>query len=449
MLAQLLDDWRHRPTHRRVRALALPMIMSNLSVPLVSLADSMVAGHLPHASDLAAVAVGSAVYTLPVWVCGFLRMGTTGFAAQAAGRNDGGMARRVLVQSLLLAAAMATLLLVIGWPLLPWVLNLMQPSARLDALALGYLHIRLWALPAALANYALAGWFLGQQNARVALGILLVTNLVNVALNVLFVPGFGWGVDGIAWASVAGAWCGVVYACFCVRHALARHPGHGHWHRLRRLAEWRPLVAVNRDIFIRSLALQGVFFALTVLGTRLGGTFVAANALLLNGLMLTSFALDGLANAVEAMSGHAIGARDKPALRRALTVAGGWSLLGSVGFVILFGCGGHLFVNVQTSLADVRATAYAYLPYLAALPLVAVTSYLLDGLFVGATRAREMRDTMLCSALVFALLAWALRPLGNHGLWLAFLAFMAARALAMLWVAQRITRRDGWMALSV
>lgn len=445
MLSRLLENWRHRPTHRRVWALATPMIVSNLSVPLVALVDTAVAGHLPHARQLAAVAVGNAVYTLPVLVCGFLRMSTTGFAAQASGRRDGDMLRRVLVQSLLLVALFSLLILALGWPLLPWLLGVMSPSQALSALTLDYLHIRLLALPAALANYALAGWFLGNQNARVALGLLLVTNLINVALNLLFVLGFDWAVPGIALASVGGAWCGTLYGLACVKRELGRHPGHVHWPDMRGWLHWRPLLAVNRDIFLRSLALEGVFFTLMALSTPLGGDVVAANALLLNGIMLVSFALDGLANAVEAMSGHAIGARDRLALRRTLVVAGGWSLLGALAFGLFFWLGGHFFVNVQTSIASVRATAYTYLPYLAVLPLIGLWSYLLDGLFVGATRAREMRDTMLVGAVVFALLVWLLHPYGNHGLWLAFLAFMAVRALAMGWMTWHIHRRHGWM----
>ena len=326
--SSVLQDWRHRPTHRQVWALATPMIAPNLSVPLVTLVDSAVAGHLPHAQQLAAVVVGSAVYTLAVWICGFLRMGTTGFAAQASGRGDGGVLRRVLLQSLLLAALLAVLLIVLALPVLPAVLDLMKPSMALDALALGYLHIRLFGLPAALASYALIGWFIGVQNARVALFILLATNLLNIALNLLFVVGFGWGVPGIALASVCGEWCGVLVGLACAWRELQHHPGRMDGHDLRRWMHWRPLLLVNRDIFVRSVALQAVFFSVTVLDTRIGDAVVAANALLLNGLLLASFALDGLANAVEALSGHAIGAMDSHALRRSLTVAGGWSLLG-------------------------------------------------------------------------------------------------------------------------
>jgi MATE family multidrug resistance protein len=162
--------------------------------------------------------------------------------------------------------------------------------------------------------------------------------------------------------------------------------------------------------------------------------------------MLTAYALDGLANAVEALAGHAVGAGDGTALRRALVVAGGWSLLGSAAFALLFALAGHLFIDLQTDMPPVRTLAYACLPYLAVLPLIGVWSYLFDGLFVGATRAREMRDTMLFAAVVFAMLAIALRPLGNHGLWLAFLGFMAVRSIAMAWMARRIARRRGWVA---
>lgn len=446
MKLRLLHDWRHRPTQRRTWALATPMIVSNMSVPLVALVDTAVAGHLPHARQLAAVAVGAAVFSMLAWVFGFLRMGTTGFAAQAAGRGDGDALRCVLVQALLLALALGILMLLVAWPLLPWLLVMMKASPELHALALDYLHIRLPALPAVLANYALAGWFLGTQNARVAFLVLLVTNLVNIGLNLLLVVVFHLGVTGIAAASLVAAVSGTVFGLARVRHELGRHPGRMDWQRLIGWLHWRPLLTVNRDIFLRSLALQGVFFAMTVLGTRLGADVVAANALLMNGLMLASFALDGLANAVEAMSGHAIGAHDRVALRRAMTVCGGWSLIGGLLFTLLFWWGGHLFVDLQTTIDSVRQVAYASLPWLALLPLAAVGSFFFDGLFVGATRAREMRDCMLLAAAGFVVLAWLLAPWHNHGLWSAFLGFMALRAAVMAWAAHRISRHRGWIS---
>lgn len=438
------DAWRHAPTHRKVWALAAPMILSNLSVPLVALVDSAVVGHLPHAHQLGAVAVGSTLYTLMIGVLGFLRMGTTGFAAQAAGRGDGGALRQVLVQGLGLALLLALLLGLLAVPFNGFALGLMAPSAELDQLTREFFHLRLLGLPAALANYALVGWFLGTQNARAPLAILLATNLTNIALALWFVLGLDWGVAGAAKAAVTAEWCGALLGLALTRSALRRHPGRIDFSALRRWSNWRPLLAVNRDIFIRSLALQLVFFLLTVQGTRLGDATVAANALLLNGLLVTAYALDGLAHAVEALCGHAIGARDRAGLRRALLVSGGWSLLASLAFALFFLVGGRLFIDLQSDIAEVRAVAHVYLPYLAALPLVAVWSYLLDGLFIGATRAREMRDAMLAAVILSLPLGWGLQFLGNHGLWLAFLAFMAIRGLSLGTLAWRLKKRDAW-----
>ncbi|MGB4072353.1 MATE family efflux transporter [Pseudomonas sp.] len=442
----LLDAWQHRPTQRKVWALAAPMILCNLSVPLVALVDSAVIGHLPHAHQLAAVAVGGSLYTLLTWAVGFLRMGTTGFAAQAAGRNDGGALRQVLLQGLLLGVTLAVALSALAVPLSSAALSLMNPSGELDSLARSYLQIRLFGLPAALASYALVGWLLGTQNARGPLALLLTTNLLNVALDLLFVLGLDWGVAGAAWASVIAEWSGALLGLWLARRALRAYAGKLDWPALRRWLNWQPLLAVNRDIFIRTLALQSVFFLITVQGARLGDASVAANALLLNGLLLTAHALDGLAHAVEALSGHALGARDRPALRRTLIVAGGWALLASLGFALFFLLAGHWFIQLQTTIESVREAAFANLPYLAILPLLAVWSYLLDGLFIGATRAREMRDAMLLALLLSLPLAWWLQALGNQGLWLAFLGFMGLRSLCLAGYAYRLSRADRWFA---
>ncbi len=444
MINTFRDAWQHTPTHKRVWALAAPMILCNLSVPLVALVDSAVIGHLPHAHQLAAVAVGASLYGLLVGSVGFLRMGTTGFTAQAAGREDGSALRQVLLQALLLGGGLALILGLLMRLFSAPILDLMQPSAQLDELARQYLHIRLFGLPGALASYALIGWLLGTQSARGPLLIMLGTNLLNVVLTLLFVLGLGWEVAGAAWGSVLAEWSGALLGLYLARQAITRQAGRIHWPALRLWRSWRPLLAVNRDIFIRTLALQAAFFLVTVQGTRLGDATVAANALLINGLMLSAFALDGLAHAVEALGGHALGARDRQALRRSLLVAGAWSLLASLLFALLFWLGGTWFVSLQTSIHSVRSTALTYLPYLAVLPLIGVWSYLLDGLFIGATRAREMRNAMLIALLLSLPLAWWLQPLGNHGLWLALLTFMALRGLCLGGYAYHLTRRDLW-----
>lgn len=444
-MLSLSNSWRDRLTHRKVWALAAPMILSNISVPLVALVDSTVIGHLPHAHQLGAVAVGATLFTFMVGLMGFLRMGSTGFAAQAAGRSDGAALRQVLVQGLLLALAFALLIGLLAIPFSQLALQAMQPSAALHQSTEDFFHTRLLGLPAALASYALVGWFLGTQNARAPLAILLTTNVLNIVLNLWFVLGLGWGVLGSARASVIAEWSAALLGLALTRPALRAYPGHIAWAALTRWQAWRPLLAVNRDIFLRSLALQLVFLLVTVQGARLGEATVAANALLLNGLMLTAYALDGLAHAVEALCGHAIGARDRNALHRSLVVACGWSLIVSLGFAGVFLLAGHLFIDLQTDIDSVRAAAYPFLPYLAVLPLIAVWSYLLDGLFIGATRAREMRNAMVLSVVITLPLALLLSGLGNHGLWLAFLGFMAVRAVSLGWVGWRLQRKDLWL----
>jgi MATE family multidrug resistance protein len=443
-MSTFAKDWRHRPTHTRVWGLAAPMILSNISVPLVTLVDSAVIGHLPHAHQLGAVAVGGTLYSFLAWAMGFLRMGTTGFAAQAAGRHDGAGLRQVLLQGLLLAMVFSLLLGLIGLPFLHLAIQMMQPSEDLNALTQTFFHTRLFGLPAALATYALVGWFLGTQNAKASLAILLTTNIVNIILNLWFVLGLDWGVVGSARASVAAEWLGALVGLALTQKALRAFPGQVAWAALKYWHNWRPLLAVNRDIFIRSLVLQSVFFLITVQGARLGDATVAANALLLNGLLLTAHALDGLAHAVEALCGHAIGARDREELRRSMNVAGGWSLICSVAFAVFFLCFGHLFVSMQTDIPEVREIAFMYLPYLALLPLVAVWSYLLDGLFIGAIRARDMRNTMLVNLVLIAPFAWLSMGFGNHGLWLTFLLFMALRALTLGYVAMKLNRSGAW-----
>ncbi|WP_342649789.1 MATE family efflux transporter [Pseudomonas sp. REB1044] len=444
-MSQLSTDWQHRLTHRKVWALAAPMILSNVSVPLVALVDSTVVGHLPHAHQLGAVAVGATLFTFMVGLMGFLRMGSTGFAAQAAGRADGAALRQVLAQGLLLALALALVVGLLALPFSQLALHAMQPSQALGSATETFFHTRLLGLPAALASYALVGWFLGTQNARAPLAILLTTNVLNIALNLWFVLGLDWGVLGSARASVIAEWSAALLGLALTRPALRAHPGRIVWSALTRWQAWRPLLSVNRDIFLRSLALQLVFLLIAVQGARLGEATVAANALLLNGLLLTAYALDGLAHAVEALCGHAIGARERDTLRRSLVVACGWSLIVSLLFAAAFLLGGHLFIDLQTNIASVRAAAYPYLPYLALLPLVAVWSYLLDGLFIGATRAREMRNAMLVSVAIALPVAFALRGLGNHGLWLAFLGFMGLRAVTLGWVGWRLQRQRGWV----
>jgi len=443
-LSTFLSDLRHAPSHRAVWRLALPMILSNLSVPLVGLVDSSVAGHLGDSADLGAVAVGGTLYTLLVWTTAFLRMATTGFAAQAFGRKDSAAACQLLWQSLLLAVGLALFIGGVTWllraPLLGWI----GTSATLAARTEPFLAIRLAGYPAALMSYVLVGWMVGQQRARMALALLLTTNLVNAALNPVFALVLEGGVEGIAWASVCGEWCGAVLGLVVARSAL-RHIDATTWAALRRLERWTALLAVNRDLLLRTLALEAVFLTLTVCGARLGDSVVAANQLLLNGLLLIANGFDGLAQAVEALTGRAIGAGDRSGLRRSFNVSAFWCGLGALLCALAFAAWGRSFFALQTSLQDVRDAAGEQLPFLSLLSLVAVWSYLLDGLFIGATRSREMRNAMLMAVAAFLLTAaYAVPNWANTGLWIAFVVFMLVRGIALGAYAWRISQRQAW-----
>lgn len=424
------------------------MILSNLTVPLVALVDSSVIGHLPHPHQLGAVAVGASFYTMIASLAGTtLRMGITGFAARATGENNEALARQVFQQAVVLALCFAVILIMAALPLTTRALAIMGSSEALRELAGHFFQIRVVGMPAILMQHALVGWLLGRQNARGPLAIMLTTNVLNIMLVLWLVLGLGWGVPGAAVASAAAEWMGAIFAVGLVRRHLQRmESASATGTSLWSWPVWQQLLAANRDIFIRTLALQGVFLAVTLRGAQLGDETVAANALLLNGLLVCSYALDGLAHAIEALCGHAIGARKRQALLRALTVAGGWSLGISMVFSLAFVLLGDAFIAMQTNMPEVRLAAGQYLGYLAVLPLVAVWSFLLDGLFIAGTKAREMRNVMIASVLLTLPVALVLGPAGNHGLWISLLGFMGVRGLSMAWVAQRLHVRGAWVA---
>lgn len=444
MLKDAFKAWCHLPTQRQVWSLAGPMMLSGVSVPLVTLVDTAVIGHLPNAQALSAVAVGGSMYVLLVGILAFLRMGTTGFSAQACGRADGHALRRILLQSLVLALVLALLVGLLAIPLSNALLVLINPSAEMDQLTRDFFHTRLWGLPGALASYALVGWLLGNQNARAPLAILLTTNLCNVGLSLWFVLALELGVKGAAWAAVLSETAGACIGLWLSRATLRRHSGRMPWPELGRWHLWQPLLSMNRDIFLRSLALQCVFLLVAIQGARLGELTVAANLLLLNGLLVTAYALDGIAHAIEALSGHAIGAANPTQLKRSLWVTGGWTLVLSLTFSSAFLFFGPAFLALQSNQPEVLLIAQQFLPYLALLPLSAAASYFLDGLLIGATCAREMRNAML-GALVIALpVGWYLQDLGNHGLWLALLLFMLIRSVLMAFYSRAVAQRQAW-----
>lgn len=418
--------------HRTVWRIAGPMILSNISVPLLGMVDTAVMGHLPSPVFLGAVAVGATIFSFLFMGLNFLRMGTTGLTAQIHGRGDSDAMRTALAQALITAGGLALLLLLFQAPLARIAVLLVGPSPEVAELAAEYFGVRIWSAPFVLANFALIGWFLGMQDARAPLAMMLGTNLVNIVLDLVFVLGLGMDVTGVALASVLAEGFGLVLGLMLARRILGHWPGRWRWERIRHLEDLKRLFGVNANLFIRTLSLMFAFAFLTAQGARLGDVILAANAVLLNFLNFMSYGLDGLAHAAEALIGRAIGARDRRGLDAAYRIGLAWSVAFAGGFALLVLALGPALVALLTDIQEVRDAAGRYLPWLAAAPVVAVWCYFYDGAFVGATRAREMRDTMLVSVLLVYIPSWyLLRPFENHGLWAAFLLFLAARGLTL------------------
>lgn len=420
-------DW-----HRRMWALAAPIMLSNVSVPLLGAVDTAVVGHLPDPAYLGAVAVGALIFNFLFWGFGFLRLSTTGLAAQAHGGGRADELRAVLGRAALLALAIGVGLILLRGPIAWGAFAVIGTSDAVRGHAETYVDIRIWAAPATLATYALLGWLLGIGRARLVLLIQLVLNGSNIVLDLVFVVGLGWEVAGVAWASVIAEYLALAVGLAVMARLL---PGlGGAWRRslLTDLAAFRRLMGVNRDLFLRTLCLIAGFAWFTAQGAQMGDTVLAANAVLLNFQSFLAYALDGYAHAAEALVGHAIGARDGDGFDQVVRVTGLWALLTAGGFALLYGLAGPLLIAVLTGIAEVRATALAYLPWTVAMPLVAVWSYQLDGIFIGALRTAAMRNAMALSLAALLAAGWLLVPLaGNHGLWAAFTLFMVARAVTL------------------
>ena len=420
------------PHNRDVWRIAAPMILSNISVPLLGMVDTGVTGHLEDAVYLGAVAIGSTIFGFIYAGFNFLRMGTTGITAQRFGAGDSDGLKVALGQSLIVAIAIAFCLIVLQKPIGTLSMHLLGPEPGIAGHAYSYFEIRIWSAPATLANYALIGWFIGLQNARVPLYIVLAINVTNIVLDLLFVLGLGMKVEGVAAASVIAEFTGLLVGGMYAFAFLKQHGGHMVRSHLTTLSEYAAFFSVNAHLLVRTMALMFSFAFVTAAGARLGSLVLAANAVLMNLVHLMSFALDGFAHAAEALVGKAVGARNGPALRRSVALTMRWSLYVSIGFSILFAITGGVFITLLTDIPDVITTARAYLPWLVLLPVVAVWSYLYDGVFVGAIRAKEMRDIMLISSFLVFVPAWyVFRPLENHGLWLALTMFLASRGVGM------------------
>jgi len=423
------------PTPRReVFALAWPLILANISVPLLGMVDTAVVGHLPEPHHLGAVALGAATFAAAYLVFASVRMGTTGLTAQAVGAGDGAETRACLVRPLALALVVGAAL-VLASPLITGVAvaGFGPDAAVADGLAT-YVAWRIAGAPAALAKFVLLGWLIGNHDTKSQLVVLVATNTLNALLSVGFVLGLGWGVAGVALATAIAEWSGFAVGLALAARRWRRLPGGLEVAVLRARAPFVRLFRVNGDLIVRTLFLEATFLGFAAFSARQGEVLLAANAVLTNLLMLQAYALDGFAFAAEALVGRAVGRRDPRALDRSLEAAAWWSAGFAGAIALAYATLGWGVVRLLTGIAEVRAAADLYLAYAVAVPLVGVWAYLFDGLFSGATQTRELRNGSAVATLVFFATAWPLiQLLDNHGLWLAMLGFLTARSLWFGW----------------
>ncbi len=422
------------------------MIISNISLPLLAAVDTALLGHLEDPRYLGAVAIGSSVLTFLFWSFGFLRMGTTSLTARAFGAHDHNESRLILAQGALFACFLALLLFMLqGW-LFPFALSLMEPSPETGELALSYCAIRIYSAPATLINYAIVGWFIGQQDTRSPLIIMVFTNVLNIVLDSLFILGLDMKSEGAALATVIAEYTGLIISLYLIRRTLSRMPGQLDTPKLLQLSHYRQMLTVNRHLFIRTACLLFSFSFFTAQGARQGDTLLAANAIILQLLMLLAYGFDGFAHAAEALIGKAIGGKkqeDFYAVCRAITV---WALLSALAFTLIFTVAKEPLVFLFSDIESLRLEVYHYYPWLLTLPLISIGSYQLDGIFIGAGKSAGMQWSMLFSVfIVFLPIWWLTQGLGNHGLWLAFCMFNFSRTATMFILFVRYSQSKSWV----
>ncbi|MEI4485879.1 MATE family efflux transporter [Frigidibacter sp. MR17.14] len=427
-------------THRRVLAIALPIVLSNATVPILGAVDTAVVGQIGTAAPIGGVGLGAVVIASLYAVLGFLRMGTSGLVAQELGRGDRGAAARDLARAVLIGLAAGALMVALKLPLTAGALALSPGSDEVETLAAQYLGIRLWGAPAQVTLFALTGYLIAAERTRGVLALQLVMNGVNILLDLWFVLHLGWGVPGVAAATVIAEWSGLALGLWLCRAALAEGLAAG---RARIFARDRMarVLAVNGDIMIRSILLQLGFLTFLFLGARAGDVTLAANQVLLQFLEITAYALDGFAFAAEALVGQAVGARSRGRLRRAALVTSVWGLAGALGLTVIYMTAGEALIALMTTAPAVRAEAGAHLIWMAALPVASLACWMLDGIFIGATRTRDMRNAMIVAmACYFAAVPLLVGAFGTHGIWAALLTMNLLRGVSLALLYPRLER---------
>ena len=425
--------------HRKILSIALPSIVSNITVPLLSLVDVSIAGHLGSPVYIGAVAVGGMIFNMAYWLFGFLRMGTSGMTSQALGSRDLDEVTRLLLRSLGVALLIAVGMLMLQYPIQHVAFRLIGPSDAVHEAAMRYFYICIWGAPAVLSLYSFSGWFIGMQNSRFPMYIAITQNVVNIAASLSFVFLLGMKVEGIALGTLLAQYAGTGMAVWLWMRHYGRLRRRWHWRDFANRRAMTRFFAVNRDIFLRTLCLVATTVFFTSTGARQGDIILAVNTLLMQLFTLFSYIMDGFAYAGEALGGRYYGAGNRTAFRHMVRSLFLWGIAMAAAFTLLYVIGGQGFLGLLTDEAEVIAASADYHYWTLAIPLVSFTAFLLDGIFIGTTSTRWMLWAIAIASACFFLIYWlGFNRLGNHALWLAFLVYLGMRGIMEAWLGRKL-----------
>ncbi len=429
--------------NQKILRLAIPSIISNITVPLLGIVDMAIVGHLGDKSYIGAIAIGSMMFNIIYWNFGFLRMGTSGFTAQAYGQRDFDEIIRILVRSVAVGLFIALALLVLQYPLAYTVLYFLDAGKEVEHYASIYFYIGIWGAPAVLGLYGFKGWFIGMQNSRFPMYIAIVVNCVNIVCSLFFVYVLHTKVEGVALGTVIAQYSGLFMAVILWMTYYGRFRKYIQVRESLRLDRMKRFFVVNRDIFFRTICLVAVTSFFTSTGAGMGDTILASNTLLMQLFTIFAYIMDGFAFAGEALTGRYIGARNPVLLKRSVLLIFYWGGGLAVFFTLLYSLWGDLFLQLLTNNEEVLAQSATYFYWVLAIPVTGFAAFIWDGIFIGATASKEMSRAMFIATSSFFIAYFLLSPQwGNHALWMAFLLYLSLRGIMMtVWAKKAVYER--------
>ena len=427
-------------THNReILQIALPSIVSNITVPLLGLIDAAIVGHLGAASYIGAIAVGGTLFNIIYWIFGFLRMGTSGMTSQAYGQKDEAETMRILARSMGVGMLIALALIILQYPIERIAFTLMKATPEVERLASLYFRICIWGAPAVLGLYSISGWCIGMQNSRFPMYVAITQNIVNILASLALVYGFGMKIEGVAIGTLVAQYAGLLMAAWLWTSHFKRLLPYIQLQTLLAKGAIRRFFQVNRDIFFRTLCLVAVTMYFTSAGAAQGEVILAVNTLLMHFFTFFSYIMDGFAYAGEALVGKHLGANDRPALRQMVHQLFVWGIVLSLVFTLVYGIGGKVFLGLITNEQSVITASSAYFYWVLAIPLAGFAAFLYDGIFIGATATRWMLYAMSIATTAFFLIYYGFRgTMDNHALWLAFITYLALRGIVQGFLGRKI-----------